>query len=121
MSCFDGQDLFVSGPHSFRLGPWQRCLQRRGFAGVSGELVLDLGLRSRQVFQTGRLQADTAAGLQSLLDAISDYCDGAEHVLVDNYDTSFPRVILQRFEPASAVKHGRGYYCDYDIEYVQLP
>ena len=85
MSSYAGQNLFGSGPHAFRFGPWQRSVQRRGFAGVNGELVLDLGLRSRQIFQTGRLQADSASGLNGLLDAINARGDGAEHVLVDNH------------------------------------
>ncbi len=121
MSSYNGQDLFSAGPHSFRLGPWRRSLQRRGFAGVNGEMVLDLGLRSRRVFQTGRLHADTSAGLKSLLDAINACCDGREHALVDNYGESLPRVILETFEPTTPVQRGRGYYCDYEIEYVQLP
>ena len=37
MSSLDGEDIFGSGPHTIRTGPWQRCLQRRGFAGIDGE------------------------------------------------------------------------------------
>ena len=57
MGSFAGQHLFDSGPHSLLPGPWQRCTQRRGFAGLDGEILLDLGLRSRQLTQAGRLQA----------------------------------------------------------------
>ena len=110
MSSYNGQDLFSSGPQSFRLGPWRRSLQRRGFAGVDGEMILDLGLRSRRIFQTGRLHADTSAGLKSLLDAINACCDSCEHALVDNYGESLPRVILENFELTTSVHRGRGCY-----------
>lgn len=121
MSSYAGQNLFGSGPHAFRFGPWQRSVQRRGFAGLNGELVLDLGLRSRQIFQTGRLQADSASGLNGLLDAINARGDGAEHALVDNHGQSHPHVMLERFEPTSPLQRGRQFYCDYKVDYRELP
>ena len=121
MSSYAGQDLFGSGPHAFRFGPWQRSVQRRGFAGVNGELVLDLGLRSRQIFQTGRLETDSAGGLNSLLEAINAQGDGAEHALVDNHGQSHPHVILERFEITSPLRRGRRFHCDYKVDYRELP
>lgn len=121
MSSFAGEDLFDSGPHAFRFGPWQRSLQSRGFAGVSGELLLDLGLRSRKIAQAGRLQADSANALYALLDAINARSDGATHALVDNQGKSYPTVVLEQFETTTPVRRGRGFYCDYRIEYRQLP
>lgn len=121
MSSYAGENLFGSGPHAFRLGPWRRSLQSRGFAGVDGELVLNLGLRSRQIVQTGRLQADSADALQALLNAIDSRCDGAAHGLVDNHGNSYASVILEQCETTSPVRRGRGFYCDYRAEYRQLP
>lgn len=121
MSSYAGQDLFGSGPHAFRFGPWQRSVQRRGFAGVSGELVLDLGVRSRQIFQTGRLEADSAGGLNSLLEVINAQGNGAEHALVDNHGQSHPHVILERFETTSPLRRGRRFHCDYKVDYRELP
>ncbi len=121
MSSYDGENLFASGPHAFVLGPWRRQSHRRGFAGIDGEVVLDMGLRSRRITQTGRLRADSSGQMQSILDAINALCDGAGHVLVDNYGQSHPRVIMERFGPTGPVRHSRGFYCDYEIEYLQLP
>jgi len=121
MSLIDGQDLFGSGPHSFRELSWQRQQFRRGFAGVSGELVMDMGLRSRQVVQAGRLQAQSAGELQAVMEQIERLIDGKTHVLEDNHGRSFRRVIVEHFEPETPLARGRGFWCDYTIRYRQLP
>jgi hypothetical protein len=121
VSSYAGQDLFGSGPHAFRPGPWRRATQRRGFAGVRGERVLDLGLRSRTIRQTGRLTAETAGEVAALIDAIEAAADGAAHELIDNHGRSFPRAILERFEPITPLLRGRRLHCEYEIDYRELP
>ncbi len=121
MSAVDGQDLFASGPHSVRPEPWERALRRRGFAGVDGELVLDLGLRSRRVVQTGRLQAPTAQGVCALVGQIEAVADGRTHTLIDGTGCSYIPVIVEEFAPTTPVRRGRGFWCDYRITYRQLP
>jgi len=121
MSTLDGQDLFGSGPHSFRVGAWERSLDRRGFAGVDGEAVLDMGLRSRPLVQTGRLHAETAASLHTSMSQIEAVVDGRVHTLIDNHGKTYSRVIAERFEPGMPVKRGRGFWCDYTLQYRQLP
>ncbi len=121
MSSFNGQDLFGSGPHSIRPGAWERQLQRRGFAGVDGELLLDMGLRSRAIQQTGRLQGVSAAAVAALVSAIEAYQDGLPYALVDDHGQTFSTVILEQFQPTSPIRRGRGFWCDYTISYRQLP
>jgi hypothetical protein len=121
MSSFAGQNLFASGPHEFRFGAWERATQRRSFAGVDGELVLDLGRRSRAIHQTGRLEGVSAAAVAAQIDAINACCDGAAHTLVDNHQRQCLHVRLERFEPATPILRGRGFFCEYVIEYRQLP
>ncbi len=121
MSLLDGIDLFSSGPHSIRPGSWERNLQRRSFPGLDGELVLNLGLRGRTITHTGRLQATTAAGLQSLISRIEARNDGGVHVLVDTHGQTFANIILAKFELTTPIQRGRGYWCEYSIEYCQLP
>lgn len=121
MSTLDGIDLFSSGPHSIRPPAWTRQLERRNFPGISGELILDMGLRSRTIVQQGRLQATTAADLADIIARIQSLLDGQEHVLVDNHNLTYPRVLLERFEPSSELQHGRGFWCDYTLHYRQLP
>jgi hypothetical protein len=121
MSALDGLDLFGSGPASLRVGPWQREVLRRGFAGLDGEALLDLGLRSRPLVLAGRLQAATAAELDALISAIEDRADGRLHTLTDNHAREFPRVLIEEFEPSGPIRAGRGFWCDYTVGFRQLP
>ncbi len=121
MSTFDGNDLFGSGPHTFKVGSWTRQQQRRGFAGLDGELVIDHGRRSRQIVQTGRLQAASATQLAALVDAIETCSDGYAYTLVDNHSRELDNVLLEQFELSTPVRLGRAAWCDYTITYRQLP
>ena len=121
MSSLDEQDLFGSGPHSIRTGSWERSLQRRGFAGVDGELVLDMGLRSRLISQNGRLQAVSAPTLRTLMSQIEAFVDGQLHALVDNHSHIYARVLIEHFEPTTSIRRGRRFWCEYSVRYRQLP
>jgi hypothetical protein len=121
MSTLDALDLFGSGPCAFRAGPWERATVRRGFAGLDGELVLDLGLRSRAIVQTGRLQAATSQAMAAIIRSIESTADGRCHSLVDNHGQVYPRVIVEEFQPTTPTSRGRGFWCDYTIRYRQLP
>ena len=121
MSTFNGLDLFGSGPHSIRPGSWPREQVRRGMAGLDGEVVIDLGQRSREIQQTGRLQAATTAGLATLVDAIIAMHDGAAYTLVDNHNQSHTNAMIEMFAPETPLRRGVGYWCDYALTYRQLP
>jgi len=121
VSCLDGQDVFGSGPHSFHLQGWQRALQRRGFPGVHGEVLLDLGRRSRVILQSGRLQAATAEQLYAQIEQVQEFDDAGEHVLIDNHGRTHSRVVVEHFEMSAPVRIGRGAWCDYQIRYRHLP
>ncbi len=121
MSTLDGENLFGSGPHVISPGSWRRDVVRRSFSGVSGEIAIDQGKRSREMRQTGRLQAADAASLQAIISRIENHIDGGSHTLVDNHGTIFRRVLMESFNMPSGIRHGRGYWCDYEIIYRQLP
>jgi hypothetical protein len=121
MSGFAGQDLFSSGPHTLAAGAWQRQIVRRGFAGSAGEIVLDLGARSRTLTQTGRLSADTLEELAARLEAIDALADGRVHELIDPLGQHYARVLLEQFVPQGPIQAGRGFFVDYRIDYRQLP
>lgn len=122
MSSLDGLDLFGSGPHAIRPGPWERAVERRSFAGLDGEVILDMGLRSRVITQTGRLQAASAQALQEALAGIESLVDGRVHSLTDNHGQSYLKVLVEYFEPTTPLQRGvRGFWCDYAIRYRQLP
>lgn len=121
MSLLDQQDVFGSGPHSIRPCSPQRHLDHRSFAGIDGELVLDMGLRGRQIIQQGRLQAATANDMNTLLAQIEALLDGKLHTLVDNHSRQYLRVLVESFEPSTPVRQGRSFWCEYTIGYRQLP
>ena len=121
MSSLDGQDLFGSGPHEIQLVGWQRALARRAFAGLDGELVLDLGLRSRVIEQRGRLQAATADDLDEIISQIEAMNDGSTHSLLDNHGRTHSRLVIESFQTTTALRRGRGFWCDYTVTYRQLP
>ncbi len=120
MILFDQQDLYSSGPASLQPDSWQRQTVRRGFAGQDGELLLDLGRRSRAIVQTGRLQADTIDALDSQIQAIEAAADGDVCTLTGPHGREFPNTILEGFSLQTPVRTGRGLWCDYRIEYRQL-
>jgi len=121
MSTLDGLDLFSTGPHSIRPESWERAIVRRGFPGLDGELLLDLGLRSRTIAQTGRLQGESAAALQAAISRIESFLDGRLHVLVGSLGRTFSPVVVEHFEATTPPQVGRGHWCDYVIRYRQLP
>ncbi len=118
MSTLDGTNVFSSGPHSVHGGPWQRELVRRGFSGIDGELIVDLGQRGRSIVQTGRLQAADMAGLFAQLSAIRVFQDGQEHTLDAGAAGPSARVVIESFKPGPLLA-GRGFFCDYEITYRQ--
>jgi hypothetical protein len=121
MSQLDGQDLFGSGPHTIRPASQARALNRRSFPGIDGEIILDLGARARQLVQTGRLQADTAAGLSALISQIEAVVDGQVHTLLDDLGNTYEAATVAEFEPTTPVQRGRGFWCDYTLRYIHLP
>jgi len=121
VSSLDGQDLFGSGPHEIQPLGWQRALARRAFVGLDGELVVDLGLRSRIIEQRGRLQATTAQALDEILSQIAAANDGAKHSLIDNHGRTFSGLVIESFQTTTPLRRGRGFWCDYTLTYRQLP
>ena len=120
MSSLDGQDYFGSGPHTIRPAVRERAILRRSLPGLDGELVIDLGRRSRPIVQAGRLQAETAQQLAALTDSIEQLCDGRLHTLIDNHGTFYRQVLVESFEPTTPLSRGRGFWCDYTLRYRQL-
>jgi hypothetical protein len=115
----DGETLFDSGPHTLQVGPWQRDRKRRGFPGLDGELILDFGRRGRTLRQTGRLQAENLAALQSLIDAIDAFDDARPHTLATADGRTFSGALIESFDLTTPPQTGRLAWCDYTLEYRQ--
>jgi len=121
MSTLDGLDLFSTGPHRFHFGPWNRQILTRGFSGLDGEVVIDQGLRSRTIRQTGRLIGSSAADVTDQLAAIQQFADGRLHTLVDDHGMSHSRILVREVSPETPVHAGREFWADYTLTYRQLP
>ncbi len=117
----DGESLFSSGPCEVTPGSWNRDAMRRGFPGLDGECVMDLGKRSRTIEQTGKLQAASVSTLENLINAINLKADGQLHTLVTSLARTFENVIIENFRAKTPIQKGRAYWCDYSITYRQLP
>ena len=121
MMTLDGQDLFSSGPCTLQAGPWQRNVERRSMAGLDGEMIVDMGLRGRRIILKGWLQRPTPQLLTQALEAIEAFVDGQRHLLVDSFGREFPDVLLEQCEQAGAIRRGRGYWCEYTCQFLQMP
>ncbi len=121
MSLLDGENLFDSGPHTILPGSWRRATDRRAFAGLGGEIIIDMGLRSRLIRQQGRLQGESAQALIATISQIEARMDGLLHTLSDDYDTVYYPVVVEMFRPSAPIRHGRGFWCNYHMRYRQLP
>jgi len=120
VSLLDQQDLFGSGPHSVSVGSPVRQFERRSFAGVDGELLLDMGLRGRLLTQAGRLQADTAEDLQQIVTQIEAILDGKLHTLIDNHGLEHAGLLVEDFQLTTPIRRGRRFWCDYTVGYRQV-
>ena len=119
MITLDDQELFASGPCTLQPGPLQRSLDRRTVTGLSGEIIVDLGPRSRNLLLTGWLQAATQTDLLQTIAAIEAFVDGQSHSLAASDGRSWPGVLLEQFEQTSPIRPGRGYWCQYTCRFLQ--
>lgn len=117
----DAQALFASGPSELIVGSWTRQRLRRSLAGLDGEVVVDLGRRSRTLTQQGTLQAATLAGLTALTDAIDQTLDDQLHTLIDPTGRSFANVLIETFTQTSPARLNRLWNCQYTLTCRQLP
>jgi len=120
MSLVDQQDVFGSGPHSIVVSAPARQLDRRSFPGLSGEIVLDMGMRGRRITQTGRLQAATAAELRQIISQIESLLDGELHTLIDNCDQEHQGLLIEEIQITTPLRHGRQFWCEYTIAYRHI-
>lgn len=120
MISLDSRPLFSSGPCELIPGPTQRQIIRRGLPGLDGEVIQDLGKRSRPMRQTGRLQATTSNGLQALINDIEATCDGETHTHTD-HTGEVRRVLVEAFARTTPIRRGRTFWCEYELLLRELP
>lgn len=120
MITFGGMDIFSSGPARVCSSKLHRRSDRRKLAGLNGELALDMGLASRTIEQTGRLQAETFSDLHDQIEAIESLMDGTDRTFVAPGGRAYPSCVIETFELTEGPRRGRGYWAEYRIVYREL-
>ena len=111
MSSFNGEDLFGSGPHEFRLSTQGYLVVQNGTPGSPAPGSTVLGVLEVDVIAEGRLVAVSAAALRDLRDAITDLLGPSPTVgtLIGNDGHQWASMSFIRYEELGAVEHGRAY------------
>jgi hypothetical protein len=120
MSSFDHENLFASGPHTFRVGGLSLRHALQETPGSRGVQLSALGHYGRAIEQSGTLIADSPAALRTLAAAIEAKLDGVAHELVDDVSRAWPDVVMLSFDPGAVTPLGRRFGLGYRIQYLQV-
>ena len=116
----DGQNLFDEQNLKIELGSTSRDSIERVVPGLDGVLSIDIGVRSREIRQTGVLRAKSRAQMDDKIDAISAYMDGNTHTLATGGGKKFDNLRMDVFKITEEKASGEGICCEYEIVYTQL-
>lgn len=115
----DGERIFGAGPVEVKAGSAARAAVERAAAGLDGVVSIDMGLRGRQIRQTGEIRAASRADLERRLVAGAAFMDGKTHKL-ETDDSEYENVRMDSFEPGEVRSSGGGVVAGYEIVYTQL-
>ena len=116
----DNNAIFGTSPSYIKVHGWTRETLTKSFPGVDGEVIIDLGKRSRKLIQIGRLRSSNATGISNMISNIQNKIDAKTHTLIDDHGISYTKVLVESFELKSPIKKGVSCFCDYEITYRQL-
>lgn len=116
----DGQVLFDEQDLEIQPGSFKRASLEKAVPGLDGVLSIDLGRGTRQIKQTGMLQAKSRASLDKRLEAISAFMDGDTHKLITDAGRQLDNLRLDVFKTNNERTTGVGVAVDYEIIYTQL-
>lgn len=111
---FDEQSLQISA-NSFR-----RDSMEKAVLGLNGVLSIDLGLRGREIKQTGTLRAISRMQLDERISSIVALMDGHIHTLITGSGREFTNLRMDSFKTTAEHTDGTGITVDYQIIYTQL-
>lgn len=116
----DGQNLFDEQELKIEAGSAIRDSVERMMPGLDGVLSIDMGVRGRQIKQTGVLRAKSRSQMDDKIGAISAYMDGNTHTLSVRGGRRFDNLRMDVFRIREERISGEGICCDYEIVYRQL-
>ncbi len=116
----DGQAIFDEQGLTISVGSPSRASLERAVAGLEGMLSIDLGMRSRQIRQTGTLRAASRAAMRARVQTIARHIDGQTHTLVAADGEVFRDLRMDSFQKVAEYPGGPGIVADYEIVYTQL-
>jgi len=116
----DGQAIFDEQGLTIIADSPNRASLERAIAGLDGVLSIDLGVRSRQIRQTGTLRAPSRAAMHTRIQAITEFIDGTTHILTTAEGREFAHIRMDTFKKIAEYPGGPGIVADYEIAYTQL-
>lgn len=116
----DGQAIFEEQGLAISVGSPSRASLERAIPGLDGVLSIDLGVRTRQIHQTGSLHAMSRAAMRARVQAIAQFIDGRTHTLVAADGETFGDLRMDSFRKVAEYPGGPGVVADYEIVYTQL-
>jgi len=120
LSLFNGQDLFSSGPHEFRVGELSLRHTLHEMPGGRGVQLNHLGRHGRSIAQAGDLVADNPDQMRIFTEAIESELDGVSHELIDEVARAWPNTVMLSFEVGPLTRAGTRWRQSYQIKYLQL-
>lgn len=116
----DAKQLFDEQHLVIKAESLQRDAVERAVGGLDGVLSIDLGSRSRKIYQKGTLRAVSKAALSQRISGISGLIDGKTHTLVTADGEVFDNLRMDSFKVRDERTSGGGVVVDYEIVYSQL-
>ncbi len=117
-SSFNGDDLFGSGPHRFRVGRQGYLVLPDDSASVPTTRNVVYGIFELQVFVVGRLVAASESGLWTLRDAVQASLDAfLIGDLVDLHGRTWAEMVFTRVEWGEQVDRGRTVSVPYEARF----
>ena len=119
MSSYKSQNLFSSGPHTFRDHGFVLRHALLEAVGIDGARVVPEGKTARTITQAGALYADNPDQLHERIGAVEQAMDGLGGELIDNLERALPRMVMTEMRWSRVRRAGALYSVGYTLLYVQ--
>ena len=116
----DGQRLFGEQDVKIEADSLGRDFIEKVIPGLDGVLSIDLGVRGRQIKQTGALRAKSLSEMEDKISLISSHMDGNTYNMVTSNGEEFDNLRMDVFKITRKQISGGGLCWDYEIIYKQL-